>query len=238
MNLNHWHKTVLTDDSLELFSRNLGTLEPGEQRQLGKATVTVIGCGGLGSMIIEELLRLGVGRLLLCDPDRFEPSNCNRQLYATRHTLGHPKAEVASRRAREVHGFTDAIPVVAAFQEAEEALFSATDVVVDCLDNGPARRELSLLCHVKKIPLVHGAVERWYGQIGVQMPGSTMVADLYRYSTQTPETRAPSVVSCTVGVIASLQALETCKLILDHHSPLQDSWMSVDLRSLSFDLIG
>lgn len=226
------------DDSLQLLNRNLGTLTTREQQQLGQATVTVIGCGGLGDLVIEELLRLGVGRLLLCDPDRFEPSNCNRQLYATRHTLGYPKAEVAARRVREVHGLTEAIPVVVSFQEAVDALFSATDVVVDCLDNGPARRTLSLICRGKHIPLVHGAVERWYGQVGVQMPGSTLVADLYRDTTADPEARPPSVVSCTVGVIASLQALETCKLILDHDSPLQDNWMSVDLRNLNFDLIG
>ncbi|BCO08418.1 thiamine biosynthesis protein ThiF [Desulfolithobacter dissulfuricans] len=229
---------MLTDDSLQLFSRNLGTLNAGEQQRLGQATVTVIGCGGLGGLVIEELLRLGVGRLLLCDPDRFEPSNCNRQLYATRHTLGYPKAEVAARRVREVHGLTEAIPVVAPFQEAVNELFSATDVVVDCLDNGPARRALSLLCQGKHIPLVHGAVERWYGQVGVQMPGSTLVADLYRNTTADPEARPPSVLSCTVGVIASLQAMETCKLILDQDSPLHDTWMSVDLRSLSFELIG
>ncbi|WP_457572718.1 HesA/MoeB/ThiF family protein [Desulfolithobacter sp.] len=229
---------MLSDDSLQLFSRNLGTLTTGEQQRLGQATVSVIGCGGLGGLVIEELLRLGVGRLLLCDPDRFEPTNCNRQLYATKHTLGYRKAEMAARRVREVHGLTEAVPVTAPFQEAVDVLFSATDVVVDCLDNGPARRALSLLCQGKQLPLVHGAVERWYGQVGVQMPGSTLVADLYRETPPDHEARSPSVVSCTVGVIASLQALETCKLILDHDSPLQDNWMSVDLRNLSFDLIG
>jgi len=76
----------------DTFARNQGALSDAEQRLLQEKRVAVIGCGGLGGYVVEELVRIGVGRLHLFDPDVFSPSNCNRQLNALQSTLGRNKA--------------------------------------------------------------------------------------------------------------------------------------------------
>ncbi len=216
--------------------RNRGPLSDREQRRLLKSTVAVIGCGGLGGFVCEELVRIGVGRLLAIDPDRFERSNCNRQLYATLQTMGRAKAEVAAERAEMVHGLCRATPVVADFRDNTRLLRDQADVIVDCLDNSMARRELGRFCRREEIPLVHGAVNGWYGQVAVQLPGRDLLGHLYPVTGREPQ-NPPSVLACTVATIASLQAAETVRLLLAHHSPLHEAWLSIDLLRHDFRLV-
>ena len=223
-------------DIPNFFSRNIGSITIGQQNLLQESTVTIIGCGGLGGFVTEELARLGVGSLRICDPDKFSTSNMNRQLFAIGATMGRYKAAVAAERIRSMHDQTDIQAVTTRFQEAPESLFTGTGVVVDCLDNSDSRRELAQLCNRKHIPLVHGAVQQWYGQVGVQLAGGTLIQDLYGTHAEN-EKSPPSVLSCTVAVVASFQAAETCKLLLGMDSPLHNSWLSIDLQRLTVDLI-
>ena len=82
----------MDNDTPVWMQRNLGALTVSQQQRLGRGRVAVIGCGGLGGYVIEELVRVGVGRLHLCDPDTFSPTNVNRQLLAVQATLGRGKA--------------------------------------------------------------------------------------------------------------------------------------------------
>ena len=221
----------------DCFSRNLGSITADQQQRLLRATVAVIGCGGLGGFVIEELARLGIGSLHICDPDRFEPGNCNRQLYADRASLGKNKAETAARRVSSIHDHCRVHAHGDNFQNVEHTLFAAADVVVDCLDELRARRELAGLCRKKNLPLVHGAVEQWYGQVAVQLPGNNNVDNLIQGMTRGEKHgRPPSVLVSTVATVASLQAAEVCKLLLDLPSPLSKSWLSIDLKRMTFDL--
>src|SRR5512144_2796704 len=77
------------------YQRNRKTLSTADQLKLFRSTVAVIGCGGLGGYVVEELARLGVGRLKAIDPDIFEEHNLNRQLMSTITALGQPKVEAA-----------------------------------------------------------------------------------------------------------------------------------------------
>jgi molybdopterin/thiamine biosynthesis adenylyltransferase len=220
----------------DFFARNIGSITVAQQFKLQKATVTVIGCGGLGGFVIEELARLGIGSLHICDPDKFSISNINRQLYAQVETIGQYKAAVAAKRVHLLHGQTTVLPVTARFQKEEEQLLANTEVVVDCLDNTGSRRELAELCNQQQIPLVHGAVQQWYGQVGVQLAGGTLIQDLYGRHTEDNKT-VPSVLSCTVAVIASMQVAETCKLLLGMESSLHNNWINIDLQRATFDII-
>ena len=217
--------------------RNIGTLTVQQQLRLQSATVAVIGCGGLGGFVIEELARLGIGTLRICDPDRFTVSNINRQLHAGQETLGRFKARVLAERAGTIHDQTTAVALTYRFQEIPKQIFPNSSVVVDCLDNAAGRRELADQCNHYKVPLVHGAVLQWYGQVAVQMPPGTLLHDLYPNPAENPPSLSPSVLSCTVGLVASLQVCETCKLLLDLPSSLQNSWMSIDLKRLTFDIM-
>ncbi|MGE4505941.1 MAG: ThiF family adenylyltransferase [Desulfovibrionaceae bacterium] len=216
----------------ETFQRNLGAISEEQQRRLQAGGVAVVGCGGLGGHVIDELVRIGVGRLHLFDPDVFAPSNLNRQLNALQSTLGRGKAQAAAERAARTHPFCTARAFAADFRDVGDEEAFRVNVVVDCLDSPPARRDLAALCARRGLPLVHGAVAGWYGQVGVQMPGGDLLDRLYPASVSPPA--APSVLSFTVGVVAGLQAAEAVKLLLGLPSELRDGWMHVDLKDHDF----
>jgi molybdopterin/thiamine biosynthesis adenylyltransferase len=220
----------------QLFTRNIGTLTQLQQHKLRTANVTVIGCGGLGGYVIEELARSGVGQLNICDPDCFTASNINRQLNALQSTIGVNKAQAALERVSFIHTMTliNSFPVC--FQKASADLFNQADVVIDCLDSAPERVELADLCLAKKLPLVHGAVVGWYGQVGVQTTGSPLVRKLYS-STDKDKVSTLSVLSCSVALVASLQVAETIKLLVGIPSSLLDNWLSIDLQRMTFETI-
>ena len=219
-----------------IFDRNIGSISAAQQERLHRSTVTVIGCGGLGCFVIEELARMGVGRLCISDPDRFSTSNINRQLYAELKSTGRFKVEVAVERLDQLHGRTTVVTTKKRFQESTQLLFENTEVVVDCLDTPSERLKLSEICNHYDIPLVHGAVERWYGQTAVQLAGGTVIENIYG-ARQHKVQHTLSVLSCTVALIASIQAAETCKLLLGINSPLHNNWMSIDLQRMTFDII-
>jgi tRNA threonylcarbamoyladenosine dehydratase len=116
--------------------------------RLGAATVTVLGVGGVGSHAAEALVRTGVGRVILVDYDRVCVTNVNRQLHATKATLGKPKAEVMAERLRSIN--PDA--VIEARGEFYSAASSARllvpepDVVIDAIDNITAKLHLLATC--------------------------------------------------------------------------------------------
>lgn len=222
----------------DTFSRNLGALSSQEQQALQYKRVGVIGCGGLGGHVIEQLVRIGVGQLHCFDPDAFSPSNCNRQLNALATTMGRNKAIIAANRAASIHPFTKVIPFASDFRAHLASDHLTVDVVVDCLDSILARRDLAELCTRKGMPLVHGAVNGWCGQVGVQMPGDDLLARLYpqRLGENDAAASPPSVLAFTVAVVASLQACETVRLLLAHSSSLRNRWLQIDLKYGEFQL--
>ncbi len=221
----------------EYLIRNLGPLTGEQQEILRQSSAAVIGCGGLGGYVVEELVRIGVGRLLVFDPDVFSPSNCNRQLYATQKALGQNKAEVARERAAAIHPLSSVQAYPTDFRRACSADDVNIDVVIDCLDDIAARLDLASLCQQRHLPLVHGAVHGWYGQVGVQLPGTDLLKRLYPGPVQPKPAKPPSVLSFTVAVVASLQACEAVKLLLNLPSPLHDCCMQLDLKSCDFEII-
>lgn len=219
----------------EYFARNLESITIEQQQILQQKRVAVIGCGGLGGYVIEELARIGIGRLHLFDPDTFSPSNCNRQLNALTTTLGRNKAETAGERIGAIHPFCQPRTFTADFRRVAEEDGFAVDAVVDCLDDIQARYDLADLCDRRRLPLIHGAVNGWYGQVGVQLPGNELIHHLYpKRSGGNAALPAPSVLSFTVALVASLQAAETVKTLLDLWSPLHKAWLYIDLKENDF----
>lgn len=216
----------------ECFTRNLGALTVEQQHLLRQKRVVVVGCGGLGGYVVEQLVRIGVGQLYLFDPDNFSFSNCNRQLNAIQSTLGRNKAQATAERVESIHPFSTVHAFAADFRTLADGEAFTADAVVDCLDSGPVRRDLAALCNRRGLPLVHGAVAGWYGQVGVQLPGGDLVERLYP-TRSTPEP-VPSVLAFTVAIIASLQVVETIKLLLCLPSALHNSWIHIDLKEADF----
>lgn len=122
----------------EFTGRNLGLVSEAEQRRLREARVFVCGVGGMGGAALQSLVRAGVGRFALADPDHFELSNLNRQLFATLETLGRPKVEVAAEAARAINPEIIMETHGADWETGIDALLSGYPIVINAMDDIPA----------------------------------------------------------------------------------------------------
>ena len=198
------------------YSRNFDAINNAEQLVLADKTVFVAGCGGLGGYVVEYLGRLGVGRLVVADPDLFEVSNLNRQLLSSHMNLGKPKVLAAKQRVQAINPLVRVdIHQVKITNANALSLISDTDVVVDALDNIPSRLVLQEACKEAGMPLVHGAIAGWCGQVCVVMPGQDLLDKIYPDAQvrQGDEAQSGSL-SFSAGLVAALQAAEVVKLLL------------------------
>jgi molybdopterin/thiamine biosynthesis adenylyltransferase len=222
------------------YQRNRTTISTAGQLKLLRSGVAVVGCGGLGGYAVEQLARLGVGRLTVIDPDRFEEHNLNRQLLSSLAELGSAKVEVAVRRVAAINPAVAVTPYQVALDAANgAALLAGVDLVIDGLDSIPARLGLAAACATAGLPLVHGAIAGWYGHVATQLPGEQAVARLYAGA------EGPKGVEQELGnpaftpaVVASLQVAEACKLLLGVGEPLSRRQLHVDLWSMEFMRLG
>ena len=233
-------QTALTLNILPArYQRNRKTLTTLHQRKLFQSKVAVIGCGGLGGYIIEELARLGVGTIKAIDPDVFEEHNLNRQILCTVSDLGKAKAKVAQKRVKAVNPAITIIPIVKPFsRENGIALFKGMDVAVDALDSVPTRIELAECCETLKIPMVHGTIGGWYGQVTTQLPGDGTVQMIYgNYRETQGVEQMLGNLSFTPAVVASLEVAEVCKLLLGLGTPLQKRMLFINMLDMEIDRI-
>jgi molybdopterin/thiamine biosynthesis adenylyltransferase len=164
----------------ERYRRNLGTIGPAGQSKLLDACVAVIGAGGLGGYVIEGLARMGLGKLILVDGDRYVENNLNRQLGCSEAVLGQFKAQVMNRRVAEVNSAVEMVVHTAWLSEENAAsLVQGTQVLVDALDNLPTRLVLQHIAARLDIPLVHGAIAGYAGQVLTILPGDIGLEGLY-----------------------------------------------------------
>jgi len=163
----------------EAFSRSELLLGPEALAKLGSASVAVVGIGGVGSFAAEALARSGVGRLVIVDYDRIEPSNLNRQILALRSTIGRLKVEVMRERILDINPGC----VVQAFAErfdsssADRILAPPLDYVVDAIDMVSSKIELVLRCRGLRIPILSSM-----GAGNKLDPGRLELADLFSTS--------------------------------------------------------
>ena len=217
------------------YLRNHDAISEAEQAILAQKRVLVVGCGGLGGYVIECLARIGVGYLRVVDGDVFDETNLNRQLLSSSMNLGRPKTLAAQQRVMAVNPLVE----VEAFQSlltAENAvqLLEGCDVAVDALDNVPTRLLLQQAAKTAGIPLVHGAVAGWIGQLCVVQPGQELLNSLYPNSTDTQgEEQETGTLSFTAALTASWQAAETVKLLLGKPG-LDREILELDLLNSSF----
>ena len=218
------------------YQRNREMISLPQQLALFRSRVAVIGCGGLGGYIIEELARLGIGGIVAVDPDVFQEHNLNRQLYATPDQLGRKKVEAAARRVAEINPAVTCRPVAEAFGELNgEELLRGADVAVDALDSIPARLLLAKMCDSRGIPMVHGAIAGWYGRLATQFPGDWTLERLYPGNRDLPgiEVKEGNP-SFTPAVVAALEVAEVVKILLHIGEPIRNRCLSIDLFHLEF----
>ncbi len=209
------------------YQPNVLTLGRSGQKRLLQSAAMIVGLGGLGGYVLEELARAGVGKIFCVDRDTFDETNLNRQLLATCSTLGASKASQARQRGKEINEAVEVVAVTGALAEVPPELWQDVDIAFDCLDNIPDRRALAETCSAGRIPLVHGAVGAWCGQVGVIWPGSGALERLYRNCRDVQRT---GVLPCTAATAASLMVSDGMKVLVDNRN-------DGELRLLFFDLL-
>lgn len=218
------------------YQRNQQSLSCRQQLSLFRGKVAVIGCGGLGGYIIEELARIGVGHITVVDPDTFVEHNLNRQLFSKLDNLGQPKVVVAADRIKEINPAVTIVPVQKAFTAANgREIIEKVDVIADALDSIPLRLELAEVCEICNIPLVHGSVGGWYGQVAIQFTGEGTLQKIYsRYSGERGVEKDLGNLSFVVAAIASMEVSEIVKILLGKRSILRGKMLALNLLDTEF----
>ncbi len=225
------------------YSRHLLIPEVGEEGQLKllDSKVLLVGAGGLGSPASLYLAAAGVGRIGIIDADVVDESNLQRQIVHSTESLGEPKVDSAKRAIEALNPDVEVVPYQERLssENIERILADGWDVIVDGADNFPTRYLVNDASVWHRIPVVHGSIYRFEGQVTVFKPYE---GPCYRclFPTPPPPELAPScaeggVLGVLPGVIGSLQASEALKLALEIGEPLIGRLLLFDALTAEFD---
>lgn len=211
----------MDDSQLLRYSRHILLPEVGieGQMRLLASRVLIIGAGGLGSPVAMFLASSGIGTITLCDDDRVDLTNLQRQIAHQTHSIGRSKVDSAKVTLTAIN---PGINIIALPERADEhrmeQLVTGVDLVLDCSDNFPTRYALNRVCSKLKKPLVSGAATRFDGQVSVfdfRHPDSPCYHCLFPEQMESEETRCSvlGIFAPLVGIIGCLQAAEALKLL-------------------------
>jgi sulfur-carrier protein adenylyltransferase/sulfurtransferase len=224
------------------YSRHLLIPEVGEagQRKLLESRILLIGAGGLGSPASLYLAAAGVGTIGIVDDDVVDDTNLQRQIVHSLDRLGRPKVESARETIEALNPdvTVKTFPERISSENVDRILGEGWDVIVDGADNFPTRYLVNDASVWHGIPVVHGSIYRFEGQVTVFSPGE---GPCYRclFPTPPPPELAPScaeggVLGVLPGVIGSLQSNEALKLALGIGEPLVGRLLLFDALTASF----
>lgn len=195
------------------YKANAGTLGSKGQKKLLQSKVLVAGLGGLGGHVVEQLVRCGVGELVGVDADNFDETNLNRQLYSDINSIGLSKTEAARNRVAKINDAVEFYPLTRKLEDLEGNTYDGVDLIFDCLDTIPSRLHLQEMGERYSIPLVHGAIGGWFGQVAVVWPGSKLLSNIYGTKREGIEKTLGNP-PFTPALIATLMVSEGIKLLL------------------------
>jgi molybdopterin/thiamine biosynthesis adenylyltransferase len=213
----------------EIISRQMSIVTKSQQNMVKNGKVAVIGCGGIGGSVIEQLARMGVGNINLIDKDKFDLSNFNRQLISGLDTLAKEKSYSAKKRVRNINPYVN----VNAFNEElnennVEKIIEDSDVVVDALDNLVTRVIVSRAAKKLDIPYVHGAIHGTMGQVSVFTPKTKSYEELFQLPSINKDLdenlkkdikklniEIPPVIGPIPNIVGCLEAFEAFKILTD-----------------------
>ena len=234
--------TTLSPERRTRYSRHLLIPEIGEAGQLKllESKILLIGAGGLGSPAALYLAAAGVGRIGIIDADIVDETNLQRQIAHSLDTLGTPKVDSAKRAIEALNPDVD----VRTYRERltsdniDRILDDGWEIVVDGADNFPTRYLLNDASVWRGIPVVHGSIYRFEGQVTVLKPGD---GPCYRclFPEPPPAELAPScaeggVLGVLPGIVGTLQTNEALKLALGIGEPLVGRLLLIDALEAEF----
>ncbi|RLB84458.1 MAG: hypothetical protein DRH24_04965 [Deltaproteobacteria bacterium] len=218
----------------ESLVRNYSTISAEQQISIIKSRVVIVGLGGLGGYLASLSARAGIGNLVLVDGDAFDFSNLNRQVFCTSATIGENKASVAAKQCSLINPAINAVVWETDFSiENGMKILASSDLVMDGLDQISTRKTLLSISSSMNIPLIHGAVRGWSGQVSIFLPESRIDFD-HIYPENSSRSPVPSVLSSAVAIIASIQIQEAIRLLCGYPLPNMNKLIFFDGEAISF----
>ena len=206
------------------------------QEKLSKASVVILGLGGLGSVVSIYLTVAGIGYMRLVDIDKVEESNLNRQILYDEKDIGKWKAEIAEKKLRDVNSGID---IEGLREEVNNSniydLIDDVDLVIDCLDNFETRFIVNKAVVDLEKPMIHGACRGFSGQVTTIIPRKTpCLKCVFRGNIYGKD---KSIIGTTAGVIGLIEATEAIKYVTKIGNLLAGTMLVYDARDLVFEKI-
>ncbi len=231
---------TLTPEQVKRYSRHIIMPQVGSrgQRKLLESKVLIVGAGGLGSPSAVYLALAGVGTIGVADFDVVDVSNLQRQILHHTNDVGRSKVQSA---IDSIHEFNPDTNVVAhdTWLTSENAMeiVGGYDVVINGADNFPSRYLINDACYLSNVPLVDGSILIFDGQATVYLPGQGCYRCLFPSPPppgMVPNCAEAGVLGALTGLVGSIQAVETLKLILGIGESLSSRLLLIDALSMDF----
>jgi molybdopterin/thiamine biosynthesis adenylyltransferase len=224
------------------YVKNIGTLGLEGQAKLLRSKAVLVGVGGIGGQSAELLARMGVGMLVLADPDVFDETNLNRQNFACSVALGMAKVDVVRERLEEIN---DDVEVesrrVTADRDSLPGLIEGSDVVIDGLDNLDDRLLLQDACAAAGVVMVHGAIAGSSLQVTTVFPGDRGLTGFMPKPEPGEKARGIETETgnpaTTPVLAAAIQASEAVKVLLGRENTLRGRMLYLDSEDWTVEFI-
>lgn len=209
--------------------KTLDTINKEQLETLKAKSVCIVGVGGLGGYAVEMFTRLGIGTIRIVDGDVFEVSNLNRQLFSTENNMGKSKVKETCLMMGSINSNVkcEIIDDTITSDNVMDA-FKGVDITVDCVDNIKTRYIMQDACKELNIPMIHGAVGAWQGQVSTIFPGDETINKIYGDEYK-KEILPIGTASFLPAVIASYQVSECVKVLLGKGEILQNKVLYIDI---------
>lgn len=244
-------RAPLTPDEIERYARHIILPEIGGagQQRLAGARVVVIGAGGLGSPALQYLAAAGVGRLAIVDDDIVTLSNLQRQVLHSTDRVGSAKTASAATAIAAINPHVS-VETISARLVADnvDAIVGGADCVVDGSDNFETRYRVADRCAALRVPLVSGALGRFDGSLttltpfrshpdGTPHPGYRDIFPAPPPPGTVPSCAEAGILGAVAGVIGTLQAVETVKLLTGIGETLTGRLLLFDALAMRFEIM-
>lgn len=206
------------------------------QKKLSKASVLIVGAGGLGSPISIYLAAAGVGKIGLVDNDAVSGSNLQRQILYNYSHIGKKKVSVAKERLKEINQNIEV--------KIYDTLFSSNnaneiakeyDIIIDGCDNNKTRYLMDRVSKELNIPYVYGAISEFKGQVSVfNYNGSVSYSDIFPKTENINSNTNIGVIGALPGIVGTIQAMEALKIITGAGNVLQNKLLTIDALTMEF----
>ncbi|NCA97325.1 MAG: ThiF family adenylyltransferase [Bacteroidia bacterium] len=216
--------------------KNTGVINKETLQRIKSLRVLVVGVGGLGGHLANHLARLGVKSLHLIDFDVFQPSNINRQLFSSSSNLGKSKVQVVGDAVRSIREDVKVIVHESRIESIDKQIWKEVDIVMDAVDSIKMKQYLEDKAAEYGLPLIHGAVAGFYGQVGIIMPGSNVLKRLYDDQSKGLEAElgCPTFIP---SIVAGMMISELVKFLQEDKNALINRIMMIDVANPDYQTI-